>query len=355
MAALVARVRRLPPALWGLVALVVAGCLLVLAWGPVTRLAGRTAAVLRSSDLRVLALAAVAAAVAVACTGVAWVVAARSLGSPVSFRTGLGRYAVACLAPPKLGNPSRIVLFARTLPGLRSVWAMTGVCAGVSLLRVLPLAMLLIVAAARGWLSLWPAVALVLVAVSLLAAPLLLYGRLRGERLQRLLAGLGLLVRSRRTAALCLGWLSLATVGKVMMTAAAASALGLRDPFGEALLLVPALAFGRTLPFLGFAAGALAVGAGGNVGAGHAVSLVVAVSAVEGAAAICCGVVAASQLVRLVHVQDWRAAVRALAALPSGAKRFREPAGRPSAFRSASKLSGRFSVASDQDPAPRSP
>lgn len=313
MGAVLARLRRLPRALLASVVLVVLGCGLVLAWGPLARLAERTAAVVRSSDPRALALAVVAAAVALVCTGLAWVVAARSLGSTLSFRPGLARYAAACLAPPKLGNPSRIVLFARTLPGRRSVWAMTGVCAGISLLRVLPLAVLVIVAAARGWLSLWLALALVLVAVSLLAAAPFVYGRLPGERLQRLLSGVVLLSRSRRTAMLCVGWLSLATLGKVAAATAAASALGLRDPFGEALLLIPALAFGRTLPFLGFAAGALAVDAGGHIGVGHAVSLVFAVSAVEGAAAICCGLLGASQLVRLVHIRDWRVGVRALA------------------------------------------
>jgi hypothetical protein len=318
MGAVVVRFRRLPPALLALVVLVVLGCVLVLAWGPLTRLAGRTEAVVRSSDPRALTVAVVAAAVAVACTGLAWVVAARSLGSTLSFRAGLARYAVACLAPPKLGNPSRIVLFARTLPGPRSLWAMTGVCAGISLLRVLPLAVLVIVAAIRGWLSLWLALVLVLVVVLLLAAAPLVSGRLRGERLQRLLAGVALLARSRRTAALCVGWLSLATLGKVLAATAAAVALGLHDPFGDALLLIPALAFGRTLPFLGYAAGTLAVDAGGNIGVGHAVSLVFAVSAVEGAAAICCGLLAAGQLAPLVHVRDWRAEVRALISLPSG-------------------------------------
>src|SRR5436190_2803273 len=315
----VARLRRLPPALIGLVAVVVLGGVLVLAWGPLSRQAERTEAVLGSSDPRALALAVVAGAFAVVCTGMAWVVAARSLGSRVTFRAGLARYAVACLAPPKLGNPSRIVLLARTLPGRRPVWAMTGVCGGISLLRVLPLAILAIVAAARGWLSTWLAIALMLGAASLLAMAPLLYRRLGGERLQHLLSGFALLTRSHRTAAVCLAWLSLATLGKVLMATAAASARGLRDPPEQALILIPALAFGRTLPLLGPAAGALALGAGGDVGAGHAVSLVVAVSAVEAAAAICCGLVAALHLVRLLQIRNWRVALRALVTLPSRA------------------------------------
>jgi hypothetical protein len=312
MSAVVARLRGLPPALLGLLALALVPAVLVPAWGPLTRQAERTAAVLRSSDPRALALALSMAAFAVVCTGLAWVVAARSLGSRETFRAGLTRYTVACWAPPKLGNPCRIVLLARTLPGPRSVWAMTGVCGGISLLRVLPLAMLIVVAAARGWLSLWPAIALVLVAVSVLSAAPLLYRRLRGARLQRLLSGFALLARSRPTAAICLSWLSLATLGKLMAAMATASALGFPDPLGEALLLIPALAFGRTLPFLGFAAGAVAVSAGADTGVGHAVSLVFAVSAVEGAAAISCGIVAASRLLRTEHLRNWRTALRTL-------------------------------------------
>lgn len=317
MRAVVARLRRLPLTLLGLLALAVVAGVLVLAWGPLSRQGERTAAVLRSADLRLLALAVVVAAAAVICTGVAWVVAARSLGSGVTFRAGLARYLAACLAPPKLGNPTRIVLLARTLPGARSVWAMTGVCGGISLLRLLPLAMLLVAAAARGWLSLWPAIVLVLVTVVLLAAAPLLFRRLRGERLQRLFSGFVLLVRSWRTAVISLSWLSLATLGKLMAATAAAAALGMRDPVGEALLLIPALAFGRTLPFFGFAAGALAVGAGTAVGVGQAVLLVVAVSVVEGAAAVCCGLVAASQLLRTSHLRDWRGTLRTLIAVPN--------------------------------------
>src|SRR5436309_489245 len=105
MRAVVARLRGLAPALLGLLALAVVAGVLVPAWGPLTRQAERTAAVLRSSDPRALALALIMAAFAVVCTGLAWVVAARSLGSRETFRAGLTRYTVACWAPPKLGNP----------------------------------------------------------------------------------------------------------------------------------------------------------------------------------------------------------------------------------------------------------
>ena len=232
---------------------------------------------------------------------------------------------------------------------------MTGVCGGISLLRVLPLAMLVIVAAARGWLSLWPAVALVLVAVSLLAATPVVYRRLRSERLQRLLSGVALLARSRRTAAICLGWLSLATLAELMLATATASALGLRDPLGKALLLIPALAFGRTLPFLGFAAGALAVGAGTDVGADHAVSLVFAVSVVEGAGAICCGLIAASQLVRPVHLRNWRTALRSLITLSGGASASATGPGEHGRTRPTAELSARVGFAADNDRAGRGP
>jgi hypothetical protein len=50
MRAVVARLRRLPPALLGLLALVAVGVVLVLVWGPLSRQAERAAAVLRSSD-----------------------------------------------------------------------------------------------------------------------------------------------------------------------------------------------------------------------------------------------------------------------------------------------------------------
>src|SRR2546423_7653099 len=109
MSAVVGRFRGLPPALLGLLALAVVAGVLVPAWGPLTRQAERTAAGLRSSDPRALALALIIAAYAEACTGLAWVVAARSLGSRATFPAGLTRYTVACFAPPELVNPCRIV------------------------------------------------------------------------------------------------------------------------------------------------------------------------------------------------------------------------------------------------------
>ena len=142
---------------------------------------------------------------------------------------------------------------------------MTGVCVGIPLPRVVALAVLLAVAAVRAGLSVWPAAALVLAVVSLLAAAPALS---RVGRVGRLLSGFALVARSRRTAAACLGWLALARLAKPLAATASGFALGLDDPLHEALVLIPALAFGRTLPFMGFAAGALAVGATGAVACG---------------------------------------------------------------------------------------
>jgi uncharacterized membrane protein len=77
-------------------------------------------------------------------------------------------------------------------------------------------------------------------------------------------------------------------------------------------------AFGRMLPFLGVAAGTLAVGASHMELALERRSLAVAVAAVEAVGGIVCGIASAIPLVRFVHVRKWRRSLSAMRALPAG-------------------------------------
>jgi hypothetical protein len=308
-------VRRLPRSLLIGMGVVAGAGAIVAAWGPLSRQVSRTVTVMVTADPPLLVLAILAGAAAVLITGVAWIVAARELGSCVDLVTGSGRYAVACLAPPKLGNPVRIVLLGRTLTGPRRFWAMTGVCGGVSIVRMLPLSLVIVIAAATGALPLWPGLVIAGAVIAVLAGVSVACRHAHGVRLQRLLAGFSLLARSAWTAAAAFAALSVATLMKLVSAAATAAALGVPHPVAAALVLVPALAFGRMLPFLGVAAGTGALTAAAHgVSAGSALSLAVAVAAVEGAASIACGIAGACQIVRLVHLQDWR---RSLASIRS--------------------------------------
>jgi len=306
------RLRQLPPGLLLALSAVALAAGVAVAWRPLVRHGRQLAEALGAADPALAALAVAAAAAAVISTALAWHAAACTLGSRAGAVEGTSRYALGCLAPPKCGNPVRIALLARTLPGRRSLWAMTGVCGGVSVARMLPLSLVMVAAAATNAVPVWLGLALAALTLALLAIALAACRRAHGERLSRLLAGFALLAASRRTFSKALVWLSLATLAKVAVALATAAAIGIGSPEEAALVLVPSLAVGRMLPFFGVAAGTLAVGTSGGVGAGSALELAVAVSAVEGLGGILCGVAGGCQLVRLAHLRDWRGSLGAL-------------------------------------------
>ena len=312
------RVRKLPrPAVAGVVVLAVAAGL-GLGWKPLVRQLSAFGAVVAAADPLDFTLAILAAMAAVLATAGAWVFAARALGSRADAADGVARYVVACLAPPKLGNPTRIALLARTLPGRRALWAMTGVCGGISLARLLPLALVIVAAAAFDAMPVWLALGVVAVVAVGLGTALALRRHIRNARFQRLLEGFSLVVRSPSTAALTFGWLSLATLGKLGVAAATGAALQVDRPLQSALVLVPALAFGRMLPFIGTVAGTLAVGAANDGGIGSALSLAVAFTVAEGTGGIVCGLAGASQFVRRAHLTNLRRSLAVLRALGPG-------------------------------------
>jgi hypothetical protein len=182
-------------------------------------------------------------------------------------------------------------------------------------MRMLPLSLVILIAAATGAVPLWPGLVIAGGVLALLAGIPLACRYTHGARLQRLLDGFSLLARSAPTAAAAFALLSVGTLMKLVSAAATAAALGIAHPVSAALVLVPALAFGRMLPFLGVAAGTGAVAAAAHgVSAGSALSFAVATASVEGAAGIACGIAGVSQVVRLAHLQEWR---RSLATLRS--------------------------------------
>src|SRR6266508_6670210 len=85
-------------------------------WKPLIREAEQRLDAVMAADRPTLALAVLAASAAVLSTAGAWLIAARAMGSRADVVDGTARYAVGCLAPPKLGTPVRIALLARTLP-----------------------------------------------------------------------------------------------------------------------------------------------------------------------------------------------------------------------------------------------
>jgi len=302
--------------LGGLIAVAVAAGVAV-AWRPLNRQADSLVTLVGAAEPLMLSLAVLAASAAVLATGAAWLALIRELGSRVDVDEGLARYVVACLAPPKLGNPTRIALLAKTVPGQRPLWAMTGVCGGVSLARQLPLAVLVIVAAALNVLPLWLGLAVAAAVVLGLGAALVLSRRGDNTRLRRLLEGFSLVVRTPRAATFTFAFLLLATLGKVCVAAATAEALRVDEPLRAALVLVPSMAYGRMLPFLGTAVATVAVDLTSRGNTGMALSLAVAFTIAEAIGGILCGLAGAAKFVHLSHLKDWRGSLTNLRALDS--------------------------------------
>lgn len=285
------------------------------AWQPLHRQADSLVTVVTAAEPLMFTLAVLAASVAVLATGAAWLTATRELGSELDVAGGLARYTVACLAPPKLGNPTRIALLAKTVPGRRALWAMTGVCGGISLARQLPLAAVVVVAAALNALPVWLGLAAAAVVALGLGAALLLSRSGSNGRLRRLLEGFSLVVRTRRAATLTFSFLLLATLAKLSVAAANADALGVGEPLLAALVLVPSMAYGRMLPFLGTAVATVAVDLTSSGGTGQALSLAVAFTIAEAAGGILCGLAGAANFLHLSYLKDWRGSLANLRAL----------------------------------------
>jgi uncharacterized membrane protein YbhN (UPF0104 family) len=200
------------------------------------------------------------------------------------------RYGVGSLAntfvPARAGDAVRIALFARTFEHPDRIWTTGGAVAAVGAARATALGVLVVWAAAIGALPLWPLLAL----AALVGAAATVAWRVRDSRahthISHLLDAFRELGRRPSSGLRILGWVILATAGRVAGAAAAASALGVRAPLTAAVIIVPALELASLFPItpgnFGVASGAIAVTLKAHgVAATQALSTGIAFHAVE--------------------------------------------------------------------------
>lgn len=245
---------------------------------------------LGAGDPRWLVLAAAGFAAAFLCTVGAWRAAFAAAGARIAPQEAAARLGIGCLvnsvAPAKLGDAVKVALCSRAIERPGRLWTGGGVYAGLAAARSLPLAAVVVIAAATRALPLWPVFALcgIAAAVALTAR---LSSRVRSHpRLADFLAGIGALARSPRAAATVIGWSAAVQLARLLAAAAAVRALGLPHPMLAALVIVPALDLAGVFPItpgsIGIGSGAVAVAlASRGIGVTQALGIGVALQALE--------------------------------------------------------------------------
>ena len=200
-----------------------------------------------------------------ACT---WRTTLEACGARLGRRDACARYGIGSLvntvAPMRLGDAARLVLFSRTLDQEGGRALTTGGALGaIGLARAIVQAMLLAVAAIVGALPLWPIALLAGVASCAALIAFASRHRLPRHRAVHLLDAFHALARSPRRAATLLGWTSVAAVARVIAATAIASSLGVPWSLATGLIITAALDLATTIPLtpgnLGVASGAVAL------------------------------------------------------------------------------------------------
>jgi uncharacterized membrane protein YbhN (UPF0104 family) len=218
------------------------------------------------------------------------------------------RYGVGSLVntfvPARVGDAVRVALFSRVLPHPSRVWSTGGACVAVGAARALVLAVLVLIGAFVGALPLWPVLVLVGAAALAVGLAVAVRGRRPGNRVSHALDAFRGLGREPLAGLRIVGWVALGTVGRVGAAAAVAAALGVDDPLGAALIIVPALDLAGLMPLtpgnLGVTSTAVAMALQARgVGLVDALATGIAFHAVETAVGISFGSAATLLLVGL--------------------------------------------------------
>ena len=129
------------------------------------------------------------------------------------------------------------------LPNRERLWTTGGAFAALGAARAAVLGALIVGGAATGVVPLWPL---------LVAAGLVALGIGAGIAARRtpshLLDAFRELGRDPRAAARLVGWIALATAGRLASATAVAAALGINQPLAAAIVIVPALDIASLLP-----------------------------------------------------------------------------------------------------------
>jgi uncharacterized membrane protein YbhN (UPF0104 family) len=235
-----------------------------------------------------------------------WRTTLEACGARLGVRDACARYGVGSLvntvAPMRLGDAARLMLFSRTLDqeGGRALTA-GGALGAIGLARAIVQAILLTVAAIVGTLPLWPVAALIGLASCGLLIGFLGRRRLPRRPVMHLLDAAHALTHSPRRAASLLGWTSVAAITRVIAATAIASSLGVPWSLGTGLIITAALDLATTIPLtpgnIGIASGAVALALQARgVPVATAVASGLAFHAVETAAGLVFGAVGAAVL-----------------------------------------------------------
>jgi len=207
---------------------------------------------LDGADPRWLWVAAIGFVVSVTSAAASWRSAIGTCGGSLTLRDASARYGVGCLVntfvPARAGDAVRIGLFARALPNRDRLWTTGGAFAALGAVRALILSLLVVVGAIAGVVPLWPlAVALTLVAAAV-AATLKARNAHAERRAAHLLDAFQALGREPKAALRLVGWIGLATLGRLASATAIGAAMGIGNPLTAAIIIVPALEIAGTIP-----------------------------------------------------------------------------------------------------------
>ena len=228
-----------------------------------------------------------------------WQAAVRLCGGRIGALDANARYAAGSLVntfvPGRVGDALRIALYSRSLEGEARVWKTGGAFAAIGIARAIALAGLILGGAIAGALPLWPlAVLSGFVAIGAVVA-----WRSRDARARRRVAHIfdafRELGRNPRAGVAIVGWIVLATLGRLGAAAAVAASLGVHAPLAAAVIIVPALDVATLVPVtpgnVGVTSGAVAIALQAH-GIGHtdALSVGIAFHAVETAVSLLYGI-----------------------------------------------------------------
>ena len=189
-------------------------------------------------------------ALSLAASGCAWRSALLRCGGKTSRLDSAARYGCGSLlnsfAPARLGTALRFALFSRTLDGEGRLWTAGGVGTSVGVAHIVWLAALLAFGAVTGALPAWPLAIIALVVAVAVGVAYFTRSFHPRSRVAHALDAFRALGRCPRAAGQLLGWIGLATVGRLAAATAVCTAFGISRPLAAALLIVPALELAGT-------------------------------------------------------------------------------------------------------------
>jgi uncharacterized membrane protein YbhN (UPF0104 family) len=184
------------------------------------------------------------------CAAMAWRVALRACGTPLSVGDAAARYCVGCgvnaIAPLHAGSAVRLALFARRTDG--GAWTVAGVAAAVGAIRGTWLVALVASGCAMGALPAWPLLALAGAGAGFVVACICARQIRWPQRAAHVLDAFRELRRSPRDLMAVAAWSLAGAAAKVGAAAAVAGALGIGHPLGAALVIVAAVELAAIMP-----------------------------------------------------------------------------------------------------------